>query len=253
MIAAISVHEGFRGLARFGDDQFRGEAALIERLLGHQTDDFRVVVVLAEMAQDDGAGAGIERLAQEAAGDLIRQMAVAAHDALLHGPRVGADLQHFEIVIGFEQQHIGTLQVHADGFGEVAEVGGDGHFDAFGTQAETDGVDCVVRDGEAVDLNVADGETGTSLEEFEVGLVFTPGNGRGGQAGAIDRDVQFLGDGGEAADVVAVFVGDQDGGDRFRLNADRGEALEGFLAAKPGVDEDAGPRGGDQRGIAGAG
>ena len=140
--------------------------------------------------------------------------------------------------------------MNADGFGHVAEVGGDGHFEALGAEGEAHGVGCIVGDGEAIDADVADDEAGAGLEEFEDGLEFSPGDGRGGEAAAVDGDAEFLGDGGEAGDVVGMLVGDEDGGERFGVDVDGGEAFEGFLAGEAGVDEDAGAVCGDEGGVA---
>src|SRR5258708_24516450 len=57
---------------------------------------------------------------------------------------------------------------------------------------------------------------------------------------AINRDVQFRCDANEAGDVVAVFMGDQDGGEIFGCAAQGGEALADLARGKPGVHEDAG-------------
>lgn len=209
-----------------------------------------MVVVLAQVAEDQSAGAGVEDFADEVAGDFVGEVAHAAHDALFDAPGVGADFEHFEVVVGFEQQQVGALEVNADGLGHVAEVGGDGHFEALGAEGETDGVGGVVGDGEAIDVDVADGETGAGLEEFEDGLEFAPRDGGRGEAAAVDGDPEFLGDGGEAGDVVGMLVGDEDGGEGFGVDVDGGEALEGFLAAEAGVDEDAGAVGRDEGGVA---
>ncbi len=209
-----------------------------------------MVVVFAEVAEDEGAGPGVEDFADEGAGYFVGEVTVAAHDSLFDGPGVGADFEHFEVVVGFEEQEVGALEVDSDGVGHVAEVGGDRHFDAFGAERKADGVGGVVGDGEAVDVDIADAKAGAGLEEFEDGLEFTPGDGGGGEAAAIDGDAKFLRDGGEAADVVGMLVGNNDGRERFGGDVDGGEALEGFFAAQAGVDEDAGAFGSDQSRIA---
>lgn len=48
-----------------------------------------------------------------------------------------------------------------------------------------------------------------------------------------------LDEGGQAGNVVAVFVGDEDGVKARRVFAGSGEALKGLLAAESGVDQDA--------------
>ena len=143
------------------------------------------------------------------------------------------------------------MDLLADRFGEVAEVGRDGDFEALGAEGEADGVDGVVGDGEAVDVDVADDEAAAGLEELELGGEFAPRNFGSREPGAVDRDVELLGDGREAGDVVRVFVGDEDRVEGSRVGADGREAFEGFLAAEAGVDQQARAVGGDQRGVAG--
>ena len=71
----------------------------------------------------------------------VRKMAVAAHHALLDAPGIGADLQHVEIVIRFEQQDLHAAQMEFDGIGHVAEIGRDADLNAFGVEAEADRID----------------------------------------------------------------------------------------------------------------
>ena len=56
---------------------------------------------------------------------------------------------------------------------------------------------------------------------------------------AIDRNVQFRGDAFESADVVAVFVRDEDGGQVFRRAADGGKALTDLTRRKASIHEHA--------------
>ena len=51
--------------------------------------------------------------------------------------------------------------------------------------------------------------------------------------------------------MIAVLMRDEDGGKRLWIGADRLQALEGFLAGKPGVDQQTRPLGGNQGAIAG--
>ena len=118
------------------------------------------------------------------AGDIVRKMPIAAHHALLHRPGIGPDLQHFQIVIRFEQQQIRAAQMEADRIRQIAEIGGDRNLDAFGAEGESDGIGGVVRDGETGDVDIADGETGAGLEQFEVRRAFSSQ----AMAGAVRRE-----------------------------------------------------------------
>ena len=93
-----------------GDQQFAVEGgvalAAAQRFFGGDARDVGIVVVLGEMRQDHVAGARVEAfgIGEKFADRVIRKMPGAAHDALLDVPGIRPDLQHFEIVIGFQHQ-----------------------------------------------------------------------------------------------------------------------------------------------------
>ena len=87
----------------------------------------------------------------------VREMAVAAEDALLERPRaVRTILQHLHVVVGFEDEDVrGADAVEHEPRG-VAEVGGETDVAARGAQQKSDGVLRVVRDGKSFDEDVGD-------------------------------------------------------------------------------------------------
>ena len=112
------------------------------------------------------------------------------------------------------------------------------------------GIGGVVRDGEAGHVDIADGELGAGLKQFEFRRVLAPGDRRSGQPRDVHRDVELAGDGRHRpADVIGVLMGDQDRGERFGVDAGGLEAFEGFLAAESGVDQETGPLGRHQCGV----
>jgi len=118
-------------------------------------------------------------------------------------------------VIRFEQQQIGTAQVVADGIRQIAQVGGDGDFDAFGPERKSNRIGRVVRDREAGDVDITDGEARSSLEQLQVRRVFIPRNRRRGEARYIDGNFQLAGENLQAADVIGMLMRDEDGVQRF--------------------------------------
>lgn len=210
-----------------------------------------MVIVFGEVAQHEGGDGGIEVIADELGNDVVRKVAAAAHHALFHAPGVGAHFEHVEIVIRFEQQAVGATQMEMNGFRHVAEVGGDADFHALGADGEAHGVDGVVGDGEALDVDIADGEGGARLEGFELGGVAVPIDGLGGEVRDVNGNVQLAGDADEPCDVIGMLMRDEDGLERFRVFFDIGEAAEGLAAAEPGINEDTGLAGRDEGGIAG--
>ena len=100
----------------------------------------------AEVPQNESRGRRVEIVLNKRAGDFIGEMSHAPHNALLDGPRIGADFKHVEIVVRFEQQNIRAVQMEANGIRHVSEVGGDGDLNALRAEREADGIDRVVEE-----------------------------------------------------------------------------------------------------------
>ena len=157
-------------------------------------------------------------------------------------------------MIGFEQKHVGAPQMELDGFGHVAQVGGDADAHALGFEAEAHRVDGVVRDAEALHFDIADPEAGAGLEGLQARRRNgAPVDGGGGQARQVDHgaDALLAGQHRKTGDVIGVFVGDQDGVDGLERFTDRGEAFAQFAHAEAGVDQNARIFGGQEGGVAG--
>lgn len=180
-------------------------------------------------------------------------MASAAHHPLLDGPGIGPDAQHFQIVIGFEKQKIGLAQVDAQRVWNIAQVGGDGDFDAVRRKRVAHRVCRIVRDSEAGHVEIADGEAATRLEGFGHRWILTPVDVRHGPSREVDRDEFLAGarSGAKATGVIAVLVRDQNGIQRADIFADSRQALGDFAAAEPSINEYARPVCRDERGVAG--
>lgn len=241
----------------FGDDQARRKAAPFERLRGAHAHDLRMVVVLAQMPQNQCLYAAVQIGFQVIAGVRVREMPVAAHHALLDAPGIRTDLQHFQIVIGFEQQHLHAAQMDFDRFRHVAEIGGHADFDAFGMEAEADRIDGIVGNGEALDDDVADGPAGACLKRLDRRrrAIRLPVDQGRSELRNEDRERFFLlraapQQARQTGDMVAVFMGDEDGVDIVDVLADGGEAPLQFPDAEAGIDQNAGFGGREKRRIA---
>ena len=153
-----------------GDQEFAGEGgfggAAAEGFFGGEANEIGIVVFLGNMGEDEMADAGIEALGigKEFADGVIRKMAGAGEDALFDDPGIRADLEHVEIVIGFEDEAVGLAEMDSDVIGQIAEIGADGDLGAVGAECESDRVGGIVGDGERVDVDVADRETLASLD-----------------------------------------------------------------------------------------
>ena len=155
----------------------------MEGFFGGDADKIGIVVFLGDVGHDEIAGAGIEAfgIGEEFTDGEIRKMAGAGEDALLDDPRIWADLEHIEIVIGFEDEAIALAEMDLDEFGHIAEIGANGDLGAVGAEGEADGIGGVMRNGEGVDVNVADGKMLASLDGFDA----TEALGEGVREGAL--------------------------------------------------------------------
>ena len=131
--------------------------------------EVRIIVGFGNVGEDEEAGAGVETLGgrKVLADDVVGKVACAAHDALLDVPRVWADFEHFQVVIGFEDEAIGVAKMEFDEFGEITEIRDDGDFSAVGAEGIAHGISGVVRNGERRNFDVADGEFFAGADVFD--------------------------------------------------------------------------------------
>ena len=198
------------------------------------------------MREDEVACRGVEAfgVAEKLADSVIGKMSGAGHDALLDVPGVGADFEHFEIVIGFENEAIGAAEMMFDEFGEITEIGDDGDFRAVAAEREADRIGGIVGNGEGGDFDIPDGEAIAGMKIFHVREAFVRGLRDAGHGGAMRGGREI--DGGapetenlrQAADMVAVFVGDDDAVEAVDACAERFEAAKGLAFAESGIDEE---------------
>jgi hypothetical protein len=116
-------------------------------------------------------------------------------------------------------------------------------------KAEAHRIDGVVRNGEAVDLDIADAKRGPGLETIQARRVFAPGNGGRGEAGDEDRHIEQARQSHQAADVIGMLVRDQDRVQLFGSSSISGEPGENVALAEAGVDQDARFFGADEGGV----
>ena len=179
---------------------------------------------------------------------------------MCHGIR--PDLEHFEIVVRFEDQEIGLAQVLLHELGQVAEVGDDDDLRAVHAEGVADRIGRVVRDRKRIDFDVADLETlaranvldavdggflsgifGILRVHFHDFAMRRLGQVRG--AVPVARELR------DGVGMVGMLVGDQDAVHALRLlAAERFESAQKFLAAESGVNEEGGALGFEQRRVA---
>ena len=241
--------EGAEGNALRGDVQgaakgeFAGAAA--EGFFGADAGEIGSVVLLGNVREDEVARASIENfgIGEKFTDDCVGKMAGAAHDALLDVPGIGADLQHFQVMIRFQDQEIGFAQMMLYEFGHVAKVGDDGDFLSVGAEGVADGVSGIVRNGERGDFDVADNEFNSGadiLHAFDIcfwAVAIHFANFAMSGFGEVGGTLPVAGHRRQGAGVVAVFVGDEDAVNFFGARAaKRFEAPQHFFFADAGVN-----------------
>src|SRR5260370_8007759 len=85
------------------------------------------------------ADAGIEPLGidEKFTDGVIGKVAGAGKDPLLDDPGIGPDLEHVEVVIGFEDEAIGLAEMDSHVVWQVAKIRADGNFCALGAEGES--------------------------------------------------------------------------------------------------------------------
>jgi hypothetical protein len=217
-----------------------------------------IVVLLRHVSENEIAGVTVETvgIGKVFADGVIGEMAGARKYALLDDPRIGANLEHIEVVVGFEDETIRFAEMNFDELRHVAEVGADGNLGAIGAKSETDGIDGIVRDGEGVDVNVADAKALAGLNGFDSAETLAEGfrenalkNAHGG-LGYIERTLPETEDLREAIAMIGVFVGNKDSVKMIEVGFDGGEPGESLAFTEASVDKDAGAFGFEQSKIA---
>src|SRR3954468_9945857 len=89
-------------------------------------------------------------------------MSEASHQPLFQAPRIWADPEHLEIVIRFQNQHIGSFQVVSDRFRHMSNVRELSDSNAVGKNAECQGLCRIVRNGERCNVRIADSKCDAS-------------------------------------------------------------------------------------------
>jgi hypothetical protein len=238
-----------------GDEEFAGEGrfggAAAESFFSGDSRDVGIVVFLGEMREDKIARAAVEAfgVGEKFADGMIGKMAGTAKDALLDDPGIGADLEHVEVVIRFQDQAVGVAEMDFDEFGHVAEVGDDGKLGAVGAEGEGHRVGSVMRNREGVDVDVANGEALAGVNGFKAIEALAERVGKNlihrvhGGFGNVKRGFPESKHLRQPAAMVGVLVRDEDTVEMVDGLFDGSEAGQGFAFAESGVNEEAGTLG----------
>ena len=182
------------GAGDVGGSGFHGGVAGADPLEGGADDGLgegRAVTIAAEVAEVEVAQLRGHDFRGELSGGVVGEVAVPAEDALLGRPRaLGVVLEHFDIVIGFEDEDVRLADAFDDEPGGVAEIGEESDIAGMGPEEESNGIVGVMRDAKGIDGEVAEfeGRPGVKEPELERDLKLRL-DGFLGQAVAIDGDL----------------------------------------------------------------
>ena len=204
---------------------------------------FGAIAISAQVTEINVAEIAVDNGLQRFGGRFVGKMTVTAGDALFQTPGAARIvLKHFQIVIGFEDEDVGSADAFANEAGGMAEIGQETDFMSASVQHEADWIVSIVRNGKSIDAHVANVEGATGREEmthFQAHLQlqfdrFT------GETIAVDRNFQLRAQTGQALDVVGMFVREKNAIEIFGRAANRSEAFADLAAGKAGVDQQPG-------------
>src|ERR1035438_3090469 len=133
-----------------------------------------------------------------------------------------------------------------DGIRQVAKICNYTDLDSVRAKAESHRIDGIVWDGKTVHLDVADGERGSCLKAIELGRVFAPGKRGSCQTRDVNGRVELPSQRNQAAHMIGVLMGDQDGIHAVALLINSGKTREKIALTQAGVHQDTGTLGSDE-------
>ena len=213
----------------------------IEALLNDGAGEFGFVAVAAEVAEVNMLKIGGNEFSKDGGGGFVAEMAVATHDALFDAPRTAeVILQQLHIVVGFENQDVGSADSLHNELGGVPEVGEETDATAVGAEHEADGIVGIVRDGKCFHRDFAEieGCAGVEEAEIEAGVFELEFDRFLGEAIAVNGDGQFVAERAEAVGVVGMFVREENAAETFGRATDLGEAFADLFRAETGIDQE---------------
>jgi hypothetical protein len=221
-----------------GELELNVRGADMVELFGHDVmGEFGAITLAAQVGEVQVAQVGGHNLRDGFGGGFVREMAVPAKNALLERPRtVWAILKHLHVVVGFEHEDVRGACAFDDQLRHVAKISDEPEVAGSSVKQKTDGILGVMRDGEGVHEHIGNFEAGPGVKEpaietgFEDAFKFIF---RG--AVAVNGDVEFLRDARESLNMVAVLMGNEDGGEIFRHAANGFKTLANLARAEPGI------------------
>ena len=148
-------------------------------------------------------------------------------------------------MIRFQHQSIAIAQVLLHQFGHVTEIGDERELHAVGAKGEAERVDGVVGNAEGRDFDIADAKSVAGFNELDAleaaRMPFRKKTQSFGMGFRIEVDGGAPGaqQGRQAADVIGMFVGDDDAVEAIEGMSQRGQAAQRFALSQARIHQQA--------------
>src|SRR5450755_2110680 len=215
-------------------------AALRKHRADRARREFRRVAIAAEMTEHDALEFPGEQLLDHGRRRCIRKMTVTRLDPLLHRPwPVRIVLQKFFVVIRLDHERVDLAQSLDHHLGRVTKIGNEPERARARVKRVADWIDRIVRDGKSLNRDIADRKIRTGPKQPPV-----PVSGQCAAADcfrrervAINWDTKFPAKHFEAANVIAMFVGEEDTIELVGSDSALSEAQDKLSRAQSAVDK----------------
>ena len=178
-------------------------------------------------------------------------MSVPRLDALFHRPRpVRVVLQKFFVVISLDHERSHCSQTFGDQLGHVTEIGDEPEAARASVEHESERIHGVVRHWERLQRDIADRKLSACHKQSPVptSLRKTTGLKRlGGEPIAVNRQIEFVTENLKTADVICVFMRENNSVELLRRDAALLQAQHDLPRAETAINEDLTMVGGNQR------
>ena len=175
--------------------------------------ELRRIAIAAEMPEDDPLQFPGKQLLDHGCRRGVREVAVAGLDALLYRPGpMRIVLEQFLVVVRLDHERMDLPQPFDHHLRRVTQIGDVAERARAGVKNVSHRVDRIMWDGKGLDGDIAHREVRTGAEQPPVPVARqrSATDRFRGERVAINRDMKFPAKHIEAADVIAVFVGEQD-------------------------------------------
>jgi hypothetical protein len=150
-------------------------------------------------------------------------------------------LQKLFVVIRLDDESVGPAQPFNEQFSRITKIGDKAETARTGVKSEPDRVDRVMRHRECLHENVANRKLSASAKNPPIAMSTQPAiaAGRfGGEGVAINRDVKFAAKNSKPADVIAMFVGEEDSVELFWRDPTLLQTQDDLARAQSAINQD---------------